>query len=187
MVTAGVLMATSTLISIEDYLKTVYRPDVEYIDGELRPKNSALEENPVVMWAHVRLQSILCEWFGTHEDEWGIIGGPEARARVSSKRVRIPDIAMIPAGSSPETLVEPPLIVIEIVSPSDRYSEIDERMRDYAAMGVPNLWIIDPQQRVARERRGDAWVDVARLAVPGSPIYVDVPALFVRLDKYASK
>ncbi len=178
-------MDTSTLVSIEDYLKTVYRPDVEYIDGELRLKNSALEENPMVMWAHVRLQSLLCAWFDRHEDEWGIIGGPEARTRVSGTRVRLPDIVMIPAGPSPQTLVDPPLIVVEIVSPSDSYSEIDERMRDYASMGVPNLWIIDPQQRVARERRGDAWVDVVRLTVPGSPIYVDIPALFTRLDKYS--
>ena len=119
--------------------------------------------------------------------EWGIIGGPEARTRVSGTRVRLPDIVMIPAGDSPETLVDPPLLVIEIVSPSNTYSEIDERMRDYTMMGVPNLWIIDPQVRVARERRGDAWVDVLRLSIPDSPVYVDVLALFKRLDRYKTR
>ena len=32
-------MATSTQISIAEYLATVYRPDCEYIDGELLEKN----------------------------------------------------------------------------------------------------------------------------------------------------
>ena len=32
-------MATSTHISIAEYLSTVYRPDREYIDGELIKKN----------------------------------------------------------------------------------------------------------------------------------------------------
>ncbi len=180
-------MATPTLVSLEEYLRTDYRPDVEYIDGELRPKHTNLEDNPVVMWAHVRLQSLLCSWFDQHEDEWGIIGGPDARTQVSESKIRLPDIVMIPAGDSPEILVAPPLLVIEIVSPSNTYSEIHERMRDYAAMGVPNLWIIDPQQRIACQRSGEAWFDVTRLTVPDSPIYVDVTALFKRLDKYKVK
>ena len=29
-------MATSTQVSLETYLSTVYEPDVEYVDGELR-------------------------------------------------------------------------------------------------------------------------------------------------------
>ena len=91
---------------------------------------------------------------------------------------------MIPAGPSPQTLLDPLLIVIEIVSPTDSYSELEERMSDYAAMGVPNFWIINPQKRVARQRRPNAWVDVTRLTVPGSPIYVDVRWLFARLDTY---
>jgi Uma2 family endonuclease len=170
-------MAASTLVSIEQYLKTSYRPDVEFIDGELK-------EKPKVQWAHVRLQSLLCEWFGRHEDEWSIIGGPEARTRVSASRVRLPDVVMISAGPSPQTLVDPPLIVIEIVSPGDSHSELEARVRDYDAMGVPNIWIIDPQQRVARVCHGSSWTEVTRFTVENSPIYVDVPALFARLDKY---
>ena len=75
-------MAASTPVTIEQYLKTIYRPDVEYIDGELK-------EKPAIQWAHVRLQSLLCSWFDQHEDEWKIIGGPEARTRVSQNRVRL--------------------------------------------------------------------------------------------------
>jgi hypothetical protein len=32
-------MATSTRVSVEDYLSTDYSPDVEYLDGELVDRN----------------------------------------------------------------------------------------------------------------------------------------------------
>lgn len=45
-------MATSTLIPVSEYLNTVYRPDCDYIDGELRERN--VGERP-----HAQLQIIL--------------------------------------------------------------------------------------------------------------------------------
>lgn len=44
-------MASSTLIPVHEYLSTTYRPDVDYIDGELRERN--MGEQP-----HAHLQSI---------------------------------------------------------------------------------------------------------------------------------
>ncbi len=48
-------MATTTLVSLEDYLRTDYDPDVEYIDGQLK-------EKPVVQWTHSNLQVSLSSW-----------------------------------------------------------------------------------------------------------------------------
>ena len=163
--------------SIEQYLNTSYRPDVEFIEGDLR-------ERSATPWSHSRLLTLAGSWFGRHEEEWDILTGLNARIRVSLSRVRLADLVIVVPAAYPPTLVEPPLVVVEIISPTDSYSEIDERMRDYATMGVPNLWIIDPQQRIARERREGTWVDVTRLSVPESPIYVGVPRLFARLDRY---
>ncbi len=42
-------MATLAQISIEEHLQTSYRPDCEYIDGEVRKKN-------VGRWKHSRVQ-----------------------------------------------------------------------------------------------------------------------------------
>jgi Uma2 family endonuclease len=132
----------------------------------------------------VRLRSLLCAWFAQHEDDWQIIGGPRARTRVSASRVRLPDFVAIPAGPSPQTLFDPPLIVIEIVSPSDSRSDLEARLQDYLWMGVPNVWTIDPQQRIARVRQDSSWIEVTRFVVEHTPIYVEVEALFARLDKY---
>jgi hypothetical protein len=63
-------MSTSTLITLEQYLATSYRPDVEFIEGELREKNSLLGKgDPMVQWAHSRLQVMIGSWFDQHEEE----------------------------------------------------------------------------------------------------------------------
>jgi hypothetical protein len=51
----GPSMATSTHLTLLQYSKTVYRPDREYIDGELLERN-------VGKWEHARLQALLASW-----------------------------------------------------------------------------------------------------------------------------
>jgi len=48
-------MATQVRISLQEYLETPYRPDREYIDGEVRERN-------VGKWEHARLQLLLGSW-----------------------------------------------------------------------------------------------------------------------------
>jgi Uma2 family endonuclease len=40
-----------------------------------------------------------------------------------------------------------PDLVIEILSPDDRWSEVTEKLREYFAIGVRLVWIIDPKSR----------------------------------------
>jgi Uma2 family endonuclease len=170
-------MATATPITIEQYLKTNYRPDVEFIDGELR-------EKPVVQWVHSHLQALISAWFVQHDDAWDIQVGVEARTRVADAKVRLPDVVVVKAGRQPQTLVEAPLVVIETLSPNDSYAETQRRAGDYRSMGVENIWLIDPETRTARVCRGESWTETTRFTVADSPIYLDVDALFARLDKH---
>ena len=170
-------MATTTLVSLEEYLASTYEPDLEYLNGELK-------ERPMVMTAHGALQSFLSQWFANHRKEWGIRVAVEARTRVSSTRVRLPDVVVGPRGRWPQTLVEPPLIVIEILSPSDTASELVEKIDDYLTMGVPNIWIIDESKRAGFVIRSDAPAQpVQRFEVAGTPIYVELPEIFKSLDE----
>ena len=168
-------MATSVQIPVEEYLQTSYRPDREYVDGEIRERN-------VGKWEHARLQWLLAAWFDRHESEWSCIGSTEQRVAVSSTRVRIPDLVVLNAGHPPDVLVEAPLLVIEILSPDDTYSDTQERATDYSNMGVQTIWIIDPKTRSGRMSIKNSWSAADRLEVPSTPIYVDLPTLFERLD-----
>jgi Uma2 family endonuclease len=172
-------MATTTaLLSIEEYLKTVYRPDCDFVDGELEERNVGEHD-------HNRIQLFLGIWFHSHEKTWNIEVIPEQRTRVSKSRVRIPDVCLVSRDISVEQVtVNPQILCIEVLSPEDRLSRMTKRMDDFAAMGVPNLWIIDPQQRIGYiyTPPDNLQIVTERLTIPETPIYLDLPALFAGLD-----
>jgi Uma2 family endonuclease len=164
-------MATILQIPLEEYLATNYRPDREYVDGEIKERN-------VGKYEHARIQALLARWFGNHEQEWRVQVVTEQRVRVALTRVRIPDVALLPLGPQPDVIAAPPLLVIEILSPDDSYSDTQERAQDYRAMGVDTVWIIDPKTRTGRMCRGAEWVEAQRMTVQGTQIYVDLPTIF---------
>ena len=57
-------------------------------------------------------------------------------------------------------------------------------LADYRDMGVPNIWLIDPIPRLAYTfgEAGTKMVSETQLTVPNTPIVLDLPALFARLD-----
>lgn len=167
-------MATTTHIPLSEYLRTSFRPDREYVDGELRERN-------VGKFEHARIQALLTIWFGIHEREWGIIVITEQRIQVAESRVRIPDLTVTMAGPQPDTLVDPPLLVIEILSPDDSYSDTQERAQDYREMGVETVWIIDPKTRTGRMCTGASWVEARRLTVAGTSLFVELGEIFSQI------
>jgi Uma2 family endonuclease len=167
-------MATATQIPVLDYLNTSYHPDCEYVDGEIRERN-------VGKWEHSRLQWLIGGWFLVHEQAWNVIGSTEQRLRVSATRIRIPDLVVLRPGPQPEVLTAPPLLVVEILSPDDTYSDLQERCEDYRAMGVNTVWIIDPKTRTGRMASSVDWLAADRLEVPGTPIHIELKELFGRL------
>ena len=172
-------MATTTaLLSIDVYLKTSYRPDCDFVDGELEERNVGERD-------HNRTQLLIASWFLNHEKEWNIESIPEQRTRVSESRVRIPDVCLVRRDIPTEQVtVTPPLLCIEVLSPEDRLPRLMKRMEDFVAMGVQNLWIVDPAQRLAYVYTSPDNLKLVteRLSIPETPIYLDLPALFAGLD-----
>jgi Uma2 family endonuclease len=134
-------MAAGTLISVAEYLKTSYRPDCDYVDGEVVERNLGEYE-------HSRPQARLIIFFGVWEKEWRIRVVPEQRVQVKPHRFRIPDVCVVRAESPVEAIFrEPPLICIEILSKDDTFKSVVDRLDDYLAMGVDNVWVIEPLTR----------------------------------------
>ncbi len=170
-------MATAALTSMDDYLKTSYERDVEYVNGELK-------ERPVVFSVHGLLQMKIGSWFDQHEEEWGVRAGVEVRTQVSPARVRLPDVVVDHARYWPAVLVSPPMVAIEILSPSDTYGHIQDVIYDYRKMGVANIWVLDPEARTAHVCQATPWVPVSRFLIEDSPVYLDAPMLFAWIDRY---
>lgn len=79
--------------------------------------------------------------------------------------VRIPDIAFIakervPRGYSAALPRLAPDLAVEILSPSNRAGDVQERLRDYFDAGVRLIWVIDPHRRTAIAYHPDAPVEL---------------------------
>ena len=136
-------MATATRVPVSEYLETSYRPDCEYIDGEIRERNVGETD-------HSRLQALLIRYLSNREEQWGIIVLPEQRVQVKPTRYRVPDIAVV-KGSLPTTpiLHEPPFLCIEVLSRKDSMYDMQDKIDDYLTFGVQHVWVINPRTRRA--------------------------------------
>jgi len=135
-------MAARTLVPVELYLTSVYRPDCDYVDGEVLERNLGERE-------HSFIQAALVSYFFTRRKAWGIEVYPEQRVQVRANRFRIPDVCVVLGGTKEKIFTTPPFLCVEILSPEDRMSRVQDRIDDYFAMGVPNVWVIDPERRCA--------------------------------------
>jgi Uma2 family endonuclease len=134
-------MATATQISVTEYLKTTYRPDRDYVDGEVLERNLGEYE-------HGRPQMRISAFFFNREKEWHIRVVPEQRVQVKATRFRIPDVCVVLEESPVEAIFShPPFICIEILSKDDSFNSVVDRLDDYAAMGVANIWVLEPHAR----------------------------------------
>jgi Uma2 family endonuclease len=131
-------VSTAVLIPIADYLSSSYRPDREYVDGELVERNMG-------EFDHARLQMLLSRYLSNRERDWGILVLPEQRVQVTPTRFRVPDITVLTARPDTQILHEPPFLCIELLSPGDRMAEMQDRIDDYLAFGVRYVWLINPK------------------------------------------
>src|SRR5262245_15457399 len=107
-------MKAAALVPVEEYLRTTYRPDCDYVDGELLERNVGEKD-------HSDLQSELVHYFRSRRRQWNVHAYVEQRVQVSNRRFRLPDVCVY-AGTAPGEQVfrTPPFICIEIISPDDR-------------------------------------------------------------------
>lgn len=141
-------MSAGTLVPLEEYLAHTYEPDCEYVDGEI------VERNPGEYF-HSLFQASLTWYLGMllRRDGYAYRVLTEARMRVRGggderRRYRIPDVMVAPVRDNPTRIVlEPPLMVLEILSPDDRMSDVVRKCADYEAFGIPQIWVVDPESR----------------------------------------
>jgi Uma2 family endonuclease len=168
-------MASTTLISATEYLKSTYRPDCDYVDGRVEERNVGEHD-------HAALQAALILWFGQHQQEWNIEVLPEQRIQVSPTRFRVPDVCLLSLDQLVEqVLSRPPLACIDILSPEDTMRRMQERIDDYRQFGVANIWILDQGTRRAYDCCPSGWLEAAEFEIPNTPIRLVLSDIFARM------
>jgi Uma2 family endonuclease len=169
-------MATATRITIEQYLHTSYEPDAEFVNGEVEERNAGEYDHSVV-------QREILFWFHRHGKEWKIRTIQEQRTRFKSGNIRIPDVSVWAREIPVQPVFDvPQLIAIEVLSPEDRQSRVQEKIEDYRQFGVANIWIIDPVKRRGWNCSDGNWILKTRFELAGLPVYLDLDELFKELD-----
>lgn len=166
------------LVPLDEYLRTSYRPDRDYVDGEVQERNLGERD-------HSTLQKRLILFLGNREKAWKIFVYPEQRIQVSPTRFRIPDVCVY-AGQEPQEQIfrTPPFICIEILSPEDRWARVQQRIDDYLKFGVEHVWVINPVDRRAwaYTKTGSADVHEGVLRTENPSLEVPLAEIFAELS-----
>jgi Uma2 family endonuclease len=147
-------MPTRVAMSESEYLETPFPgPEPDFVDGEVIERGMPTNHH----------SAIQCFFSGRlwPMREQGLFTRPELRLRVASGRYRVADLAIFtqrPTGRMPS---EAPLVIVEILSPDDRWRDLLARFADYNELGVAHIWVVDPELRrlYVYENEGLARVD----------------------------
>ncbi len=145
MSTATKLMTAEELFEMPD---DGFRYDL--VKGELKRMSPAGSEHGIII---SNLHFLLTQH--VRANKLGVTFGAETGFKLESDpdTVRAPDIAFVrrkrvPADGIPKGFWQgAPDLAVEVVSPSDKLYEVDEKIDDYLAAGVPLVWIIYPKKR----------------------------------------
>jgi Uma2 family endonuclease len=144
-------MTTTVKLTLDEFLRRPEtKPASEYEDGEV------IKKTMPTFW-HGLIQSLLGFVFTLYLREHPIgHAGSEVRCIFGlhgRKRGYIPDFIFVVAsrpGSLPTNgpFYGAPDLAVEILSPDDRMTRVQRKVRFYLANGVRLLWLIDPENRI---------------------------------------
>jgi Uma2 family endonuclease len=154
-------IATKARYTPEDLLNMPDSKSYELVDGQLMERKMGTESS----WVGGRLFSLLDRFCEEHGLGWLFPADSGYQCFPQDpRRVRRPDLSFVRYGRFPgEALPKgwsriPPDLAVEIVSPNDTTYELDEKLEDYKRAGVPLVWVINPNSRIAMVYRADGSV-----------------------------
>ena len=122
----------------------------ELVKGELRKMSPAGSEHGAIV---INVTLLV----GSHvkSNDLGVCFGAETGFKIASDpdTVRAPDLAFvsrerIPEGGIPKKFWEgAPDLAVEVVSPGDTYSEVEEKVEDWLEAGARAVWVLNPKRR----------------------------------------
>ena len=107
----------------------------------------------------------------------GVLVGPGSDVVITRDTVKVPDVVVFEGSQLRQRrLTAPPLLVVEVHSPSTKVLDLTEKRVAYAAFGVPSYWLVDLDDRTVTvlELDGGSYAERA-VARPGAPVALERP------------
>jgi Uma2 family endonuclease len=155
------------VVSTEEFLTVLKSApedvELELIEGQIRefPMTTRSPQHSVAI---SRISYVLLRWLEAHPDRPGVVAGGEARCRIT----RDPDttvgldvayfegVEFVEQAKGAKFFDGPPIVAIEVLSPSDEHEDVVERVRNFLSAGVAQVWVADPDFQTVTVHRPDA-------------------------------
>ncbi len=148
-------ISTSTTMTLAEYLEYDDSTDTryEFVNGELvlMPPESDLNDRIATLLIAYFLQRGI-PFYQIRTGTEIVVTGSRATARLPDLLVLGEELAVTLEGAPRSTVtadMPPPQLAVEVVSPGSENRDRDYRYKrsEYAARGIPEYWIVDPQQQ----------------------------------------
>jgi len=121
----------------------------ELVDGRIVPMSPTGGKHGLL---ELYLGSALHSFVQKHSLGWVMTGEVGIYTRRNPDRVRGADVVFLSGERWPEAppdgfLEVAPDLVVEIMSPNDRWQDVRQKLAEYFAIGVRWVWIVEPENR----------------------------------------
>jgi Uma2 family endonuclease len=121
----------------------------ELVDGRIVPMTRTGAEHGAI---ESRLTADLVNFVRRQRAAWVLSGEAGLYTKHNPDSVRGADIvvvskARLPNGPGKRFLDVAPELVVEIMSPDDRWQDVRQKISEYFAIGVDRVWIVEPANR----------------------------------------
>lgn len=135
-------------------------------------------------WIFAWLLTALTNFVGVRE--LGKVLGSRTAVRITENDGRLPDIVFVRADNADiihnDAIYGVPDLVIEIISPNDRPSDLVPLEADYRTIGVPEILFIDPKKkRVRYLRKTESDYDES-FVTTGTLAFATVPGFWIEVQ-----
>lgn len=149
-------LAAAPPITPEDLLSIPDSVSYELVDGKLVERNMGFESSEIA----ARMIFLIALFLRDHR--LGRLVGADASYQCfpdAPNKVRKPDVSFIRSGRFPGDKAPlghcpiAPDLAVEVISPKDLAYEIEEKVAEYLAAGVPLVWVVHPPTKTVRVHR----------------------------------
>lgn len=149
----------TAVLTLEDFMQRFSdEGPFEFIDGEFIPATAQILGSVRIT---LRLYRKLADFVDAHKLGEVFAEAPFVLVYSSDwvKGSRIPDIMFYSADRmaameendpniNAKPLIGPPVLAVEVVSPTDRMSDVTRKIQRYLTDGVQLIWVIEPEDKI---------------------------------------
>jgi Uma2 family endonuclease len=168
------MTTTKPLITAEYLLRAHDLGRCELVRGELITMSPAGAEHGSII-SNIQL----CLALYVSREGVGRVFGAETGFQIAHEpdSVRAPDVAFVTRDRLPSQPPQgffpgPPDLAVEVVSPSDRDSEVSAKIQSWLDAGCRVVWMVDPRRKTVHVYQGDSETQVFGLSgtLVGGPL-----------------